>query len=90
MIRLSGKVFCETEAEARLVASLLPEHIRLSRAEAGCLSFSVEPGEDPLVWNVEESFRDEAGFEAHQLRTRQSDWYLATAHLRREYRISRT
>jgi quinol monooxygenase YgiN len=41
MIHLEGRLIFKDEAEAALVAQHLPEHIRLSRAEPGCLSFEV-------------------------------------------------
>ena len=88
MITLSGRLISGNAVEADLVASLLPEHIRLTRAEPGCLSFSVTRTSDPLVWQVEERFTDRAAFDAHQARNRASAWYKATAHLRRDYRSS--
>jgi quinol monooxygenase YgiN len=44
--------------------------------------------DNPLVWQVEESFIDRPAFEAHQSRSRASAWYAATAPIRRDYRIS--
>ena len=62
----------------------LPEHVRLTRAEPGCLSFEVTPTDDPLAWRVEERFTDRAAFDAHQRRTRASAWGAATAAIRRD------
>ena len=72
MIRLRGLLRCLTHAEASDVAAHAPEHVALSRAEAGCLSFHIAPTDDPLVWAVDETFRDRAAFDAHQARTRDS------------------
>lgn len=88
MIRLFGKLICKDEQEAACLRAHLPEHIRLSRAEIGCLRFEVTPSEHPLVWSVEESFTDQAAFDAHQARTRASQWFAATTHIRRDYTIT--
>jgi quinol monooxygenase YgiN len=87
MIRLTGTLRCATPEDARLVERLLPEHIRLTLAEAGCLSFTVLPQEDGLTWAVDETFADRAAFQAHQARTVASDWGRATAHIPRSYQI---
>lgn len=88
MITLLGRLICANAAEVALIHTHLPEHIRLSRAEPGCLSFEVQPSDDPLIWSVRETFTDQAAFDAHQLRTRASDWFRATASIRREYSIT--
>lgn len=88
MIRVTGTLTCATAAEALVVRTHLPEHIRLSRAEPGCLTFNVEATADPLVWRLDESFADRAAFEAHQVRTRASDWFRATAGLQRDFRVT--
>lgn len=88
MISLSGRLICANATEADLVRQHLPEHLRLTRAEPGCLSFQVTATDDPLIWQVAESFTDKAAFEAHQSRTRASAWHAATAHIRREYRLT--
>jgi quinol monooxygenase YgiN len=87
MIRLRGQLRCLTGEERAAVLAHRPEHIRLSRAEAACLSFDIAETEDPLVFEVMESFRDRAGFEAHQARTRASDWFAATRHILRDFRV---
>lgn len=88
MISLSGRLICANATEADLVRQHLPEHMRLTRAEPGCLSFQVSATDDPLIWQVAESFTDKAAFEAHQSRTRASAWHAATAHIRRDYRLT--
>ena len=40
-VHLSGHLFCASAQERALVEQYLPEHIRLTRAEPGCLSFEV-------------------------------------------------
>ncbi|MFE3835760.1 putative quinol monooxygenase [Pseudogemmobacter sonorensis] len=88
MITLTGRLICGNMVEAELVSSLVAEHVRLSRAEPGCLSFNVSPTADPLIWLVDEAFADRAAFEAHQARARAGAWHKATAHLRRDYRTT--
>ncbi|MCF1708933.1 antibiotic biosynthesis monooxygenase [Tabrizicola sp. J26] len=87
-VRLAGLLRCDTPADADLVRLHLPNHERLSRAEPGCLCFAVTPTDDPLVWRVEELFADRAAFDHHQIRTRASEWFRATAHIRREYNVT--
>lgn len=86
-VHLQGRLICQTEAEAALVHQYLPDHIRLSRAEPGCLSFDV-PQVSAMIWEVRESFATRAAFDAHQTRTRASEWYRQSAHIAREYQIT--
>ncbi|MFN7004474.1 MAG: putative quinol monooxygenase [Roseinatronobacter sp.] len=88
MIRLTGRLICETHAEARRVVMALPDHLRLTRAEPGCVSFDVSPTEDPLIWDVSEVFADKAAFDAHQARTKASDWAGQTAGITRDYTVA--
>ncbi len=87
MIRLTGHIDVPPDRRAA-VAAALPDHIRLTRAEPGCLSFEVTP--DPETagrFIVRETFRDRAAFDAHQARMRGSDWAVVTAGIPRHYRI---
>lgn len=84
---LSGPLVCSDETQAAIVMQHLPLHVRLTRAEQGCVSFEVRRVEDSLVWQVEEKFRDAAAFRAHQERVAQSDWGLATAAIARRYTV---
>ena len=84
-IALTGRLLCRSEAEAAAVRDHLPEHIRLTRAEPGCLSFDVAATDDPLVWSVAELFETRAAFDAHQARTRASAWFAATRGIPRDY-----
>lgn len=87
MIRLKGHLICMSQDEVLAVRGHLPHHIRLSRAEPGCLSFDVSETDDPMVWDVQETFRTRADFDAHQTRTRQSRWFEATRHILRDFRV---
>ena len=87
-VRLSGRLICASSAESEIVRIHLPEHVRLTRQEPGCLSFEVTLTDDPLIWRVEELFVDQAAFDAHQARTKASEWARQTAAIRRDYQIS--
>lgn len=87
MIRLRGQLRCMTADEAAAVLTHKAEHIRLTHAEPGCLTFDIAETDDPMVFEVMEAFRDRAGFEAHQARTRDSAWFAATRHILRDFRV---
>jgi quinol monooxygenase YgiN len=86
-IYLRGLLMCATEEQAEVVSLYLPDHIKLTRAEAGCISFAVAKTRDPLVWSVEERFEDQRVFELHQRRVAGSEWGRATAGIERRYSI---
>lgn len=86
LVRLSGRLICRTVEEAETVRTHLPELVRLTRSEAGCVSFDVLRSADPLIWTVEERFLDKAAFDFHQQRTRASVWWSATAEILRDFR----
>jgi len=88
VIRLTGQLLCADKGQAALVVAHLPDHIRLTRTEAGCISFEVRQSADPLVWEVAEVFSDRAAFEAHQERTAASAWGRATKGIERQYVIT--
>ncbi|MBL4917201.1 antibiotic biosynthesis monooxygenase [Tabrizicola sp. DMG-N-6] len=85
MIRLTGRLICADADEARIVAAFLPDHIRLSRAEPGCLRFDAEVTDDPLIWRIAEEFGDEAAFDAHRVRNRASVWWQKSQAIRRDF-----
>lgn len=88
-VYLTGWLLPATMADADLIARLMGEHERLSRAEPGCLVFEIfRSMSDPMRFAVREVFADRACFNAHQARTRSSDWWRQTAHIERDYRIS--
>ena len=76
--------------QARLdaVAAALPAHIALTLAEPGCLFFNVTPcAEVAGRFLVSEAFANQASFDAHQERTKASDWFQVAAGIPREYKI---
>ncbi|QDY68937.1 putative quinol monooxygenase [Qingshengfaniella alkalisoli] len=86
-ICLTGTITC-TIQEIDILRNALPEHIRLTRAERGCLYFAVtQDVRDPTVFHVEERFADQAAFDAHQARTKSTTWFTATQHMTRNYEI---
>ncbi|WP_297771653.1 antibiotic biosynthesis monooxygenase [uncultured Roseovarius sp.] len=86
MIRLTGTMRCAPD-EAEAVRSALPEHIRLTRAEPGCIAFEISETA-PGVFTVRELFADASAFEIHQDRTPSSDWWKITGHMTRDFRRS--
>ena len=89
-VTVAGFLIADTLADADRAAALLPEHIRLSRAEPGCLRFEVVRSQsDPVRFALFEVFRDDAALAAHQARTRASVWWEQTQALKREFTISR-
>ncbi|MFT4235755.1 MAG: antibiotic biosynthesis monooxygenase [Microbacterium sp.] len=87
-VTLTGQLVCASEAENALVERLLPRHIELTRAEAGCRAFEVSRTDHPLVWQVDERFADAEAFQSHQERVSASAWGRETAHVERRYAIS--
>ncbi len=86
-IRLTGHIDVPADRLAA-VTDALPTHIKLTRAEPGCLSFEVTP--DPAIrgrFNVAELFEDRAAFDAHQTRANASDWATITNGIPRSYEI---
>ena len=87
MMTLTGELICTDVQHLAIVETHLPQHIRLSRAEPGCLSFDVTQTADPMIWQVDETFVDQTAFDAHQTRTRASEWFAATSHIQRAFQI---
>ena len=88
MIRLTGTLTATTPDDLKIIETYLPGHIRLSRAEPGCMSFDVTQSADPLVWQLDESYVDTAAFQAHQTRNRASLWWQMSQSLVRNFQTS--
>lgn len=88
-VTLTGQLVCANPEEADIVRAHLPRHLELTRAEPGCISFEVRETGNPLVWQVDERFRDDAAFTAHQGRVAASEWGRATAGIERSYVVER-
>ena len=86
-VHLSGQLVCRDQDQAAVVTEHLSDHVARTRAEHGCLSFSVMSTDDPMVWQVDECFQDSSALKAHQDRVAGSDWGRATAGIERRYAI---
>ena len=87
-VTVTGRLICADAAEAELVRALLPEHVRLTRAEPGCELFEVEELPGTTIWTVTERFADRAAFEAHQSRRRTATGAASTRPIRREIDVA--
>ena len=88
-VHVTGFLICRSLEESDRVAEALPAHIALTRAEPGCLIFEVlRSSADPCRFAVREAFRSPEDFDAHQARTRASDWWTATQHIPRDFEIT--
>jgi len=79
-------------AESSLPAVLLelPKHIELSRAETGCVVFTVE--QDKVLayrFHVYEEFTNQQAFDTHQQRVSASRWGGITKNASRHYEVER-
>ncbi len=87
-VRLTGVLHVPAERLAEVMAAL-PAHVAASRAEPGCLAFSVTPDPaDATRLRVEELFASREAFEAHRRRAAASPWGGITRGLRRDYAIT--
>ena len=85
-VYLTGKLICASEEQASIVREYLPEHIRLTLREPGCLEFEVTHA-GAMTWDVAEVYADRRAFEAHQARVKASTWGAVTLGIAREYQI---
>lgn len=85
LVALSGRLTCNDAAQMLLALDLLPEHVRLSRAEPGNLRFDLAQQDDPMIWRLEEVFADAEAFAAHQARTKASRWGMESTGLARDF-----
>ncbi len=70
------------------VLNELPNHIALTRKEAGCLVFNITQDEnDSFRFDVYEEFENKQSFEQHQSRVRSSEWGKITKNVERNYVI---
>jgi quinol monooxygenase YgiN len=87
MIKLTGYIDVPAD-RVEAVTKALPRHVALTRAEPGCLSFDVTPEVSvPGRFQVAELFTDQEAFDAHQSRTKSSEWASITTDIPRTYQI---
>ena len=87
MIHLTGTLICAAQDDLKIIETYLPDHIRLSRAEPGCISFNVTQTPDPLVWLLDETYADHAAYNMHQARNRASVWWAKSQGLIRDFKL---
>lgn len=87
-INLTGQLMCQNDDEIAVVTEFLPRHIELTRAEPGCISFEVNPTDNPQVWAVDECFQNADSFALHQTRVKASEWGRETAGIKRSYSVT--
>lgn len=86
-VTLSGFIIVPEESLAE-IESELPNHIRLTRQEPGCLSFEVSQSpSDRHRFDVHEVFDNRAAFDLHQQRVRSSRWGQITTNVERHYEV---
>jgi quinol monooxygenase YgiN len=87
-VTLKGHIDVPADRLDQIRAGLV-DHIRLTRAEPGCISFDVT--EDPDIsgrFNVAEEFTDSDAFRAHQTRAQGSDWAKISEGVPRDYTVT--
>jgi quinol monooxygenase YgiN len=86
-VSLTGHIDVPSDRMDDILAAL-PTHIALTRAEPGCLRFEVSPCTDVKGrFLVSEAFVDQQTFDAHQARTKASDWAKVTDGIPRDYSV---
>lgn len=85
-VQLTGRMTAPPE-RCPGVRAAMADHIRLTRAEPGCLYFDLRESEDG-VFEVSELFQSRDAFEEHQHRTRGSAWFRITGDLPRDYEVA--
>lgn len=85
MIALTGRLICHDADQMMTALGLLPDHIDLSRAEAGNLRFDLWQDEDPMIWHLSELFRNADAFAQHQSRTADSVWGRDSGQIARDF-----
>jgi len=87
-IILKGHIIVPEE-DLETVKSALLTHIKLTKNEPGNLVFNVTQDEsNHNKFDVYEEFINQAAFEFHQKRVKQSNWGLVTYNVERHYEIS--
>ena len=77
------------DADILTVKAELDNHIKLTRAEAGCLVFKVtQDSNNNSRFKVYEEFVDRDSFANHQVRAGESKWAFVTKNVVRHYKIT--
>lgn len=84
---LKGHIIVPNE-DLEVIKTALLIHIKLTQCEPGNLIFRVDQDESNLnKFDVYEEFINQAAFEFHQKRVKQSDWGNVTKNVERHYQI---
>ena len=84
--RLEGHLDVPADRLAE-ISHALKEHIKLTRAEEGCIFFNVDPCDKVEGrFLVSEAFVDQDAFKFHQKRAGSSAWAEASKDVPRDYR----
>jgi len=87
-ITLQGHIIVPDD-DLEIVKSELLIHSKLTEQEAGCLLFSVTVDKNnPNKFDVYEEFINQAAFDIHQSRVKNSNWGKVTHRVQRHYQIS--
>ncbi|MFC0058735.1 putative quinol monooxygenase [Vibrio inusitatus] len=85
---LEGHILVPVQ-DLKQILEALPEHIELTQAEPGCITFHVQQSSrKPHRFDVYEVFIDREGFEYHQSRVKESRWGAITSNVIRHYQVS--
>ena len=77
------------DSDIDLVQSELPNHIKLTRNEKGCLKFLVTGDQtNRNRYNVYEEFKNQESFALHQERAGKSAWGKVAVNVERHYQIT--
>lgn len=76
------------ENERELYEAAIPIHLKLTRAEPGCLKFTIAADKnDPCRFSLYEEFKDQAAFDHHQTRTEASNWAKISVNMKRHFSV---
>ncbi|PZO64270.1 MAG: antibiotic biosynthesis monooxygenase [Paracoccus denitrificans] len=88
LVTVQGRLICADLDQLVTMMAHIDRHAELTRAEPGCVWFTVAQTDDPLIWDVSEGFRDAQSLRDHQSRLADSDWGRATTEIQRDYKVT--
>ncbi|NQZ20861.1 MAG: antibiotic biosynthesis monooxygenase [Colwellia sp.] len=87
-ITLQGHIIVP-DADLDTVKSELLIHTKLTKQETGCLLFNVTVDKNnPNKFDVYEKFVNQAAFDIHQNRVKNSNWGKVTHRVKRHYQVN--
>jgi quinol monooxygenase YgiN len=88
-VTLTGFLVCRSLEEADRVSELLPEHIRTTRAERGCVRYEVwRSRADPVRYAFHGVFTNRATYGEHLARSEATLYGTCTRHIPRDFRLT--